>query len=693
MSDQDKLQEIRENISRDYYAIEDQRDAANEDVRFCDVDGAMYEDWLDRQFAYRPKMEFNKVAQAVYRFIGEWRANKVETKFVPDDAQTSEDDAELISGLQRKDYRRSGGEQSVDQAAQEMAKSGFGAFRVSTEHVDEEDPETDSQRFIYEPIYTAYNSVIFDSNAKAQDKSDAKHATVLTQMTREAAEAEYGDKVSSAFEPNDQSRFNWNTQTHVWIGEYYEIRTEKTEAIIFRTPLGKKRTVYAEDFKDLMEELADGGYEEIKRRKIKRKSIWKAIISGEEYLEEFARIAGKMIPIVPIYGYRSFVDGEEHFYGIVRKQKDANRLFNMAASSMAENAATTQKDIPIFTEDQVEGRENDLAQMHLAKFNYAVINPAEDAEGNVIATGPIGTWGAPRVDPNHAAIMQISAEYIREETGGAPQDVMDPSASGKAINAVQQRVDMQTFILMDNISLALRRAGQIYRSIAAEVYAEERAIGLLKEDDTELQTRLFDIVVDSKTGKPKAINDVTKGVFEVVVSTGPGYASRKRETLDTLMGLANTPIIANDQELANALAVDIVDSVDGVGLTSLKEVVKRRQLMSGLRDPETEEEFAMVQQAQEQGNQPDALMIAAQAEQTKAEAEQISAQTKVMGAQTNQFKAETDRFKAMQDAQATGFKIENTKADTQGKRIDNASKIADSFSKRIGAGQAFNQGF
>ena len=75
---------------------------------------------------------------------------------------------------------------------------------------------------------------------------------------------------------------------------------------------------------------------------------------------------------------------------------------------------------------------------------------------------------------------------------------MDPDASGKAINAVQQRVDMQTFILMDNIAIALEHAGRIYRSMAGEVYAEERAIGLLKEDDTELQTRLFDILSITK---------------------------------------------------------------------------------------------------------------------------------------------------------------------------------------------------
>ena len=66
-----ELARLQTLISDDYFATDQQRDWTNGDLRFCDVDGAMYEDWFQEQFADRPKMEFNKVAQAVHRFSGE----------------------------------------------------------------------------------------------------------------------------------------------------------------------------------------------------------------------------------------------------------------------------------------------------------------------------------------------------------------------------------------------------------------------------------------------------------------------------------------------------------------------------------------------------------------------------------------------------------------------------------------------
>ena len=51
---------ISKRIDHDYFATDQQRDWTNEDMRFCDVDGAMYEGWLEEQFADRPKFEFNK---------------------------------------------------------------------------------------------------------------------------------------------------------------------------------------------------------------------------------------------------------------------------------------------------------------------------------------------------------------------------------------------------------------------------------------------------------------------------------------------------------------------------------------------------------------------------------------------------------------------------------------------------------
>jgi hypothetical protein len=668
MADKDgeEAQRINDLINKDYFATDQQRDWSNEDMRFCDIDGAMYDDFFEGQFDNRPKMEFNKVAQAVHRFTGEWASNRFDVKFIPDDGKSSEADANLLSGLYRKDFHRSNGPEAIDNAVSEMAKGGFSALKLSTEFVDEEDIDNEDQRVTFEPIFSAYSSVVFDSNAKRYDKSDAKRVTHLEQLTLKAAQAEWGDDVTSSFAPPDQNRFNWNNTTKIWIGHFYEIREEKTEAITFKDPLGKKLTMYTEDLKGFLDELADGGFEEVSRRKRKRKSVWKTVVSGSKILEKPARIPGKLLPIIPMYGFRSFVDGQEFWYGIVRKNKDANRLFSMSANSMAENAATTSKDMPIFTDEQVEGRETKLSEMHLGKFNYAVINQLYDQQGNLIPAGPVGAWAASRVDPNNAAVMQIAADYIREETGGAPQDVMDTEASGKAINAMISRVDMNTFVLMDNIAKTLKHMGKVYRSIAAEIYSKDRKVNLMELDGTEKSAQLFEIQVDEETGKSIAINDITSGAFEVMVDTGPAFASRRKDTMETLKDIM-TATDPNSPYMP-FLYSEIISNIDGVGLQGLKDFNSEQMLMQGLRKPETEEEAQKVQQAQaaqkdEQGQYLEALaaesnanaqesMSNIQKNQTQAGLNETKSAEIIAGIEISRFKAIAEVVDKQQDRQA-----------------------------------------
>lgn len=657
--DNEELQRIRDLVDKDYFAVDQQRDWSNEDIRFCDVDGAMYEDWFQEQFASRPKMEFNMVAQAVHRFNGEWASNRFEAKFLPDDGKTSESDADLLSGLYRKDFRRSSGPEAIDNAVSEMAKGGFGAFRLSTEFVDDEDPENDQQRIIFEPIYSAYASVIFDANAKKYDKSDARHVTYLEEMTMGAAEEEWGCDVSSFFDPPNQNRFNWNNQTDIWIGHFYEVHEDKVEAIVFQDPFGQKKTLYKDDFKDFLDEMADGGFEEISRRKVIRRSVWKTVMAGSQILEEPVRIPGKLLPIIPLYGFRSYVDSKEFWYGLVRKNKDANRLFNMSGTGIAENAATTSKDMPIFTDDQTEGRESQLAEMHLGRHSHVVINQLYDENGNPLPSSPQGVWAASRVDANDSAVMQFSSDYIREQTGGAPQEVLDQNVSGKLFNAVSARVDMNTFTLMDNIAKSVKRGGEVYRSIAGEVHDVERAVNIIKEDGTDGQVNLHEIVIDEETGQAKAINDITGGVFEVIVDTGPAFASRKRETVEMLKGIMD--ITPPDSPYMAFLYGELIENIDGVGMKDLREFNNQQKLMQGLRPPENEEEAAQVKAAQEGQRNDQADYLQALAEREKAEAQESlsnidknASMTRLNDAKTAETIAGIDisRFKAANDAAA-----------------------------------------
>lgn len=57
-------------------------------------------------------------------------------------------------------------------------------------------------------------------------------------------------------------------------------------------------------------------------------------MEGGDRLPEMAQ--GPSIPIVPVYGKRYYVDGQERWQGYVEKRKDRQRLYNSNVSRLAD---------------------------------------------------------------------------------------------------------------------------------------------------------------------------------------------------------------------------------------------------------------------------------------------------------------------------------------------------------------------
>lgn len=121
-SDQDKFVKILDDVSTGWSLTEFQRDKSNEAIRFVDVSGAQWDDWTGDIYANRPKMQIDKTSQSVNLFNSEWRTNRFAVKYRPSDEKTSVKDAELLNGLFRKDWRDANGDQSMDNAVNEMSK-------------------------------------------------------------------------------------------------------------------------------------------------------------------------------------------------------------------------------------------------------------------------------------------------------------------------------------------------------------------------------------------------------------------------------------------------------------------------------------------------------------------------------------------------------------------------------------------
>ena len=636
---EENLDLFKLDISNDADLTWEQRDQANEDMRFVNVPGGQWEGFLEDQFNDRTKLEFDLVSNFLQRFLGEWDLNRIGVEFKPDDSKgkTSDEDAELLNGIFRADFRQFSGKMSIDNAVNEAATCGYGCFKLGTKFEDEMDGENDLQRIEWRPLNNAFNTVFWDRAARRIDKRDARRCTVLAEFTRESFLAVYPDEDPvSAYEP--WSRRVWNVTTNrvdiIYIATRYEVIKKKENFFIYNNLATNEVEMYSEDDHELIkDELRKDPARTFQReREILKQHVERSVFSGEKFLEKPKRIAGKWIPIIPVYGFRGYVDGTEWYRGLVRKLKDASRLFNMQVSQLAENSASNGQEVPIFDPDQMLG---DISK-HWANKNNKAWLPARsirDHEGKPIHHGPTGYLKPPALDGSTNALLEIVPNFIRDTTGGVPQDTLDPNASGKAINAIIKRANLNIQPLFDNIANSISWSGEIYQSMAAELYVTPRIFNIIGKDGTENKKQLLKMVVDETTGKIVESNNLRGKKFHAYADVGPQYETAREQTVEDLKGMLEAlSKLPEGQQYSAAIISMILENMSGVGLGPLKEMNRKIMLVQGLVKPETDEEKALVEQAQQPKEDPNQELIQAATEQQLAEARNLDAATIEKGA-------------------------------------------------------------
>ena len=649
-TDAKKLEQFKDDVTLDAEVGQDQRDAANEDTRFINVIGGMWEGFLEDDFEDRVKLELDLVSNFLQRFIGQWNQNRVGVEYKPDDSKTTKEEAELLNGIYRHDFRKGSGKLSTDNAVDEAATCGVGAFKLSTEFENESDPENDNMNLVWHPIYNAYATVIWDSAAKRIDKRDATRCTELAQFTAQSFERQWPDaKPVSAYTPASRRFMNNDTITaDIFIATRYEIVKKKVDVFVYNNLATGKIEVYSkEDHELIKDELRkDENRTFVRQRKIVEQTVEKTIFSGEEILENTRRIAGKWIPIIPFYAYRSYVDGVETYRGLVRKLKDPARLFNMQVSQLAENAASGGQEVPIFTREQMENQ--DVKDLWANKNNkpYLIVDSVKDDAGNPIQSGPIGYSKPQMLDQSTTTLLGIVPQFIQDSTGGAPQESFSSDMSGKAINAIIKRQDMNTQVVNDNIAGSIAWSGTVAQSIMSEIYTNKRMVRTIGKDGTESEVQLLEQVIDEDTGQIVEANNLTNSRFQADADVGPQYETMAEQTVEDLKGMLETlgSMPAGEQYLPALMAV-LMDNITGVGLDPIKELNRRIMLTSGLVKPATPEEEAMVQQAQQPKEDPNAELLKAAALQQQAEARSLDASSVQKTADANKKVAETEQIR------------------------------------------------
>ena len=678
------IEELKKLHDKAYNANQVAREQAANDLVFYWV--TQWDDQLlqDSELSYRG--EFNMLRKAGRQIMADLRANPVQVDFT-DTGPNAEDNADFVDGLYRADDRKNFSIEAFDYASQDSVVCGFGAWEIYSDYETSRIGDRNQvikRRFIPE----ANNTAFCDPNAKLLDKSDAMYWSVLTAYSEDGYKELVSDLTGEDVEgigtpsfkqPENSLIFPWVVgQKLIHVVSFYHKKKAKDKVLFFTDFFGEEVTLLDSEFDDEIDDLLESGYELQGEKEIERWEVTKYIADGERILSSDV-IPCEHIPIIPVYGERAFIEGEEYWSGCTRLAKDPSRLRNFQLSYLADIVSRSPRPKPIYFADQLAGLEG-MHEASGADNNLPyLLQQRYDAQGKELPGGPVGMTPEQPIPTALMASIELAQGAILDVAdAGLPQNVADPDLSGKAVLALQNQMDKQSYIYQHNMKMAKRYDGVVWASMAKHLYDAPRKTIIVLPDGTKKTVEVMQQIV-TDDGEFKTINDLSNSEFDVSADIGPSYSTQKQQTREQISALI--PMV-QDPNLANILTMKLLELSDGDGSKDVREYVRKQLIQMGVKEPETEEEMIALAQAQQAAaSQPNPEMMEGQARLMEGQAALQNEVNDANKIAVDQFNAETNRIKTQISAAEAGVKIQNTQADTEGKLLDNTGKQMDNLSR------------
>lgn len=508
------------------------RKAWLEDAKFKALDQWPEKIKTARDKAGRPTLVVDKVNQYVRQVVNDGRQNRPEVKVSPTGNGAHPKAAEAFEGVIRGICNDSVAGEAFDTSLDHAVTGGFGWFRVITDYEHE---NTFNQKLLIRRIRNAM-AVLIDPSFHMADGSDIKGAFVVDQVQKAEFERNW-PKAKFVDWKSDGKKYSdgWISDDSVRVAERFYI----IESLKPVHQLADGTVVPDDEYQVAVKELGEQNVPAITdTRQITQATVKWCRLSGAEVLEEKEWL-GKYIPILGVFGNEIDLDGEVIYSGLIRAAKDAMRLYNFSRSAFAERVALTPKAPFVAAMGQVE---NHPEWEDANTENYSVlVYDAIDVNGNPVP--PPQRQNPSDVPAGFAQDMQMSEHDIQASMGmyAANLGQQGNEKSGKAILARQHQGDIATFHFQDNQSRAICHLGRILVDLIPKIYDSKRVLRMLGQDGkaSMIQHDPSQEQGVSEQGSTSIYN-LGVGTFDVSVSSGPNYNTKRQEAADAQLQLAQS---------------------------------------------------------------------------------------------------------------------------------------------------------
>jgi hypothetical protein len=621
------------------------REKAISDYKFALIPGHQWDQHLSGKRRKRPCYEFNRQRQMIRRVTGQQLQNRPQIKVRPSEDGDVET-AEILSGMIRNIEASSNAKTAYDNAFTWACAGGVGAWEITTDY---ENNNGFDKCLHIERIEDPF-SVTYDSAARDFYRRDARFCFLSKIIPRSTFKRLYPGKKIVDFTANSgKADANWWYQDTVRIAKYYYKENEKR--VIYQ--LNDGTIVDAVEFDPIAPEAEKSGITIAQTREIDLDIVKCCLISGAERLTEPVEWPGQYIPVVLNWGELHVVDGQEYYSGMTRHGRDAQMIHNFELSTLIEVIAKMPNSPLTATPKMIEGLHS-----YYERLGY------DDPPVLLYNVDPTSPNARPTREPAaqfpsaFATMSSISIDEIKATMGvyDASMGAQGNETSGRAILARQQEADISNYVYVDNHLKALEYTGMILVDSIPKVYDATRTIRILGEDSAEKFVRVNVrvpvtdkarqamasgklneemIVALIKSGDIKVINDLSRGKYDVVVSTGKSFETMRMETAEVAEALSRSP-----GPLGMIGQYLLIKSIDAPGMDEMIKAIRKILVSQGMLEPGESDEPPQPQQPNPK-DVADAELKVAQARKADAQTQQILAETPALVEKTRAETAQT----------------------------------------------------
>lgn len=615
------------------------RESYIENVRISSSADQWDEEVKKRRGANRPALTFNLLNLVVKQIIGDYRQNKMAIEVLPAGGPATEDVADILSGIIRNIETDSKADQAYTNALECAARGNIGYFRVVTAY---EADDVFNQKLMIRPIHNPL-TVYFDPAARMVTREDAQWCIVTEMIPKGEFRRQYPEAEENGWDLVDTNADNmedWGDDENIRVAEYYtkEYVTERLVAF-------DNGSVVSIESDDEIEALAQIGINPVKERAAERINIKWRKCTGNAVLETRTYKA-KYIPVIPSLGEEVNVEGKICLRSSIYYAIDAQHSYNYERSTAVERSALSAKAPWLVTDKQIEMWRDQWDNANTTPAPYLVYTP-----------DPAQPQGPNRIEPPNPsgadmANAQTAAQDVQRTTGVFDSQLGQKSNIHSGIGLQEQQAQgvTSTFIFVDNLRSAIEHCGRVLIDWIPIVYDKERVVRTINAEDSIEMQQINQKQENRLLGVTTILNDVTVGEYDIVVTAGKAFASRRAEAVDGMLKWAQV-----FPQQAPLVADQILENMDVPGGDVMAARIKRSLPPQVINDPDSPEgqqamQQAQQQQAQAQQMQQQLMQAKIQTEQGKNAATMAKSQATVESAKAEVIRAKADTVIAVADA-------------------------------------------